>query len=64
MKKKRAVKAQSIIDFRDSLEKQTEDITEWNQSLWNSSVDEALVHTNNTIEFKFYSGISVVEDIE
>lgn len=62
-KTKRAVKVQSTIDFKNNLEKQTEDIKEWNQDLWNSSIDEAFVHTNRTIEFKFYSGILVVEDI-
>jgi len=35
-KTERAVKAQSIIYFKDCLKKQTEYIKEWNQALWSS----------------------------
>ena len=60
---KRAVKAHSIKAFKESLKEQKEDIKEWNQDLWNSSIDEALVQTNNTIEFKFYNDTSIIEEI-
>ena len=62
-KTKRAVKVQSIIGFKDNLQKQNEDIKEWDRALWNSSIDEALVHADGTIEFKFYNGMSIIEEI-
>lgn len=63
-KTKRTVKAQSVIDFKKCLEKDNKIIGCWNQALWNSSVDEALVHADGTIEFRFYNGTSIIEEID
>jgi predicted nuclease with TOPRIM domain len=62
-KVKNAIKAQEIADFRKAVESHDEPIAAWDQSIWNAAVDEALVHSDNTIEFRFYSGVSVIEKI-
>jgi hypothetical protein len=62
-KAKNAIKAQEISDFRKTVESHGEAITEWDQSIWNAALEEALVHSDSTIEFRFYSGVSVTEKI-
>lgn len=62
-KVKNAIKAQEIADFRKTVESHGEAITEWDQSIWNAALEEALVHSDNTIEFRFYSGVSFIEKI-
>lgn len=62
-KAKNSIKSQEIADFRKAIESHGDGISEWDQSLWNAALDEAIVHSDGTIEFRFYAGVSVTEKI-
>lgn len=59
VKQEKESKAIRMNAFLNTLHKAEDELSEWNKHIWMLMVEEAIVHRDSNITFKFYNGLTV-----